>query len=259
MKQAKDIRFSFEVLIRDESALRHFVYPGLGRPAEDVTENMTRAQMVKNAVFTMGWLNSEAVVKLLPETNVLELENDPNRFQVDLVARSALPDLLWPLAVSKFKEVAAKDLEFALSTELQILTVLSTAAGADGVANTGLDFIDVVEPKEAMRNSRVSFCWSYQDNYWVHLPAFVDPDTGFVSILGKLPNALMVCVMHRVVKIGYEPFKVTRFTPWKPDSFCIPPDELVRFNEVLKQAVDAEVLTEFSEMANTAAPAERQS
>lgn len=251
-------KLSFEVLVRDESALRDFVYPVLGRPAGEAPDSMTRQRLVKNAVLTLGMLNAEAVVQLLDATNVVELGDDPNRYQVNLVARSARPDILWRHVVAKFREVAEKDLAFVPSTELQMLIALSTAVGADGVAKTGLDFMDVVEIKAAMQHGRVSFSWAFSGRDWNRLPAYVDPDTGFLSVLGKMPDALTLSVANRQVEVGDARFEVRNFIAWDPESCCVAPGELARFNEVLKQAVEADALTEFSDMASTAAPSERQ-
>lgn len=208
MDKAQVIGLSFDVVVRDSAALQDYVYPVLGRL---VPKSMTSATaLVRSAILKLSRNTGHHALAVLPETSVSQGLDTTDVYRVDFKARVERPDLLWQRAQDEFARVAGAPLPHVMSTEHQALTLLQAAADPMKVA---LDFKPCSDFNASKQQNAVTFSWiiSGEDSEDTPgeesadrgcLPAYVDPATGHISILGKLPENILWNLTRRQLQIG---------------------------------------------------------
>lgn len=172
--------FSLYPVVEDKSALRDYVAdhttPG------NRTADLDEAQLVHQALFAKV---EQAGFTLLDGTSVRSLTQHLGQMQVDVAAQVDRPDLLWQAAQDAFQRAHERPLDRALTTEEQIFEVLIHGTGRPRPYRFGMK-VWPVESNDAQEDVR--FAWVYPDEDGDSLPAHVDLQSGFVSVLGEVPQ-----------------------------------------------------------------------
>lgn len=206
---------SFAVDITSNQALRDFVQPRVGR---ERFSKMDSAEVISQAIFMRGHQLDMVTMKDMPL--VKKSDTNSRRFEVSFAAQVDQPHRLWQLARNEFTRVNEKIIDRTMTTGEQILMAIAAQGVTDCFTDSGIRF--GVLPRDETQKD-VSFGWVYPDEDGDTRPAHVDLDSGYISVLGDLPDDVFDSSVRRRIETE------TDLYPTKGNTLFLTPDALKRF------------------------------
>jgi hypothetical protein len=139
--------------------------------------------------------NGLSIVEIAEVTRADPILPDVGLFFIRVDAKVDSLDALWNHVQSGFEACAGYALDRPMSTEQQVDHLVFRANGGS-FRSMGLKAwsYEVEDEQEDVR-----FVWSFPDGESHSLPAYVDPQSGFISILGRVPTNVSREAQARIV------------------------------------------------------------
>lgn len=188
----KPTTVSFEVDLFSSRSLCDFVAP---RVNNEQFSKMDSAEAISQTMFMLG--HRLDMLTMLNMPRVKKSETNARRFEVSMEVQVEQPHRLWRLAQNEFTRVNEKIIDRTMTTGEQILMVIAAQGVIDCFTDSGLRFGKL--PRDITQQG-VKFGWVYPDEDGDTRPAHVDLDSGYISVLGDLPDDVFDSSVRRRIE-----------------------------------------------------------
>lgn len=216
--------FSFMAAVEDDAALRAVAaqYINPARAAD-----MSPSDLLMHAIQMPPCINHENGLSSIRISKVANVPDGPaGLLMVHVRAVISRPDVLWQKAQAAYAVLKEQPLDAILTTDEQIQEVLYSFNTNPRFSQMGLK----VWPHESVDDQEdVCFTWTYPDGHKTSLPAYVDENTGFVCILGKLPPDQSSTEVEQVITTSADFFRVDYVPVMGSYMWALKPRELDQF------------------------------